>query len=134
MRLKLNTLFFYSAVALISINCFLYSPPLHGQTSDSPLSSLRCGSNIVSLGDRIYEVREFCGAPDYTDRWLEERIVRDFSNPWAKRRRKFDRARQPFLTKKYVTVEEWTYRGGNTRFTRYLIFENSILQEIYIGN
>lgn len=108
--------------------------PLSGLAQDVSVRTLHCGTKIVSVGDRASQVRSACGEPDYVDKWHEKRIVKDYSNPFASRRREYDTSRQPIITEKYVTVEEWTYNLGSNKFIRYLIFENGILQEIYLGD
>jgi hypothetical protein len=88
----------------------------------------------VQLGDRASEIRETCGDPDHREAWTERRIFRDHGNPFSRRRRQYDSSRNPIITEKYVRVEEWTYDLGPTKFVRYLIFENGILQEIHLGD
>lgn len=98
--------------------------------------AFRCGTALVNLGDRIPEVIQKCGEPDYIDSWQEERISRDYSSP-----REFDpktyyyrRNRKPLLVKEFVTIDIWTYNLGPNRFIRYLTFENGILTEITTGD
>jgi len=38
----------------------------------------RCGTSLISIGDRIIDVRKYCGKPDMVQAWEEERILRDF--------------------------------------------------------
>ena len=108
--------------------------PLRGQAQDTSVRSMHCGNDIISVGDRAAQVRSACGEPDYVDRWHEKRILRDHPNPFAYRRREYDTSREPIITEKYVTVEEWTYNLGSNKFIRYLIFENGMLQEILLGD
>ena len=97
--------------------------------------AFRCGTSLITEGDTKAEVAQECGEPDYVDSWEEERIARDFSSGRVvdPRTRSFERNRIPFLVKKTVKIEVWTYHLGPTHFTRYLTFENGILVDITTG-
>lgn len=124
----------YRSLCLLSVwLVFLFFLPAWVQAQDTSVRSMHCGNEIISVGDRAAKVRTACGEPDYVDRWHEKRIVRDHSNPFAYRRREYDTSREPIITEKYVTIEEWTYNLGSNKFIRYLIFENGLLQEILLG-
>jgi len=96
--------------------------------------ALRCGTQVVSVGDYKEEVRSDCGEPDHVEVWQEERIFRDFStyrsDPLD---RELGRNREPFLVKQQVVVERWTYNFGSHRLTRHLLFENGRLVELAVG-
>ena len=66
-----------------------------------PALALRCGNNIVDVGDSKIEVLAKCGEPT-----LKEEVGEDFT-------RERDR-RESRLSKRYV--EKWTYNFGSTRF------------------
>ncbi len=70
--------------------------------------TLRCGSQLVSLGDRASEVLQKCGEPVSRDVLGYKRS--------ANRREEFQ-------------VEEWTY-GPNNGMYQYLRFEGSRLRQI----
>ena len=93
--------------------------------------SLRCSGRIVSRGDTKYEVLSKCGEPTWSEFYQEERLARDFYNPYV-----FDGRRQsrvPRFVREIVFVEEWIYNFGSTKFLRYLTFENGRLVDIEIG-
>ncbi len=96
-----------------------------------PLSvyGFRCGSRLVSPGDRAVDVLEKCGSPDEIQDWVEERVLRDYGSYDDER---FPH-RSPFWVKIQVKVEEWVYNLGPTRFMRILRFENGKLVEIMTG-
>lgn len=77
-----------------------------GQASAS--DTLRCGSQLISLGDRASEVLNKCGEPVSRDVLGYKRS--------ASRREEFQ-------------VEEWTYGPKNGMY-QYLRFEGSRLREI----
>jgi hypothetical protein len=76
----------------------------HAWASDT----LRCGSQLVSLGDRASEVLQKCGEPLSRDPLGYKRS--------ANRREEFQ-------------VEEWTY-GPNNGMYQYLRFEGNRLRQI----
>lgn len=76
----------------------------HASASDT----LRCGSQLISLGDRASEVLQKCGEPVSRDVLGYKRN--------ANRREEFQ-------------VEEWTY-GPNNGMYQYLRFEGNRLRQI----
>ena len=46
---------------IVLLPCLLLSLPVFAQ------STMRCGTNIVSVGDRGFEIRRKCGEPSYRD-------------------------------------------------------------------
>jgi hypothetical protein len=83
---------------------FLLMLPLYGQASDS----MRCGTNLVSTGDRAFEVLQRCGEP------LQREQI-GYTLGESDRRE--------------LRIEEWIYRntGG---FLFILTFEGSRLTRI----
>ena len=77
-----------------------------------------CSEQLVSVGDSKTDVLAKCGEPSLKDSHVEE--FRD----------KLDGTERNVL----VTVEEWTYNLGPTRFVRILTFRNSRLTDIRTGN
>ena len=98
-------------------------------------AAFRCRTRLVSEGDTRAEVIHKCGEPTFVDSWEEELIQRDFGavRNYALRTGRYEGYREPFLVKIQVKIELWTYNLGSTQFTRYLRFENGILQEITTG-
>ncbi|MFJ7797775.1 DUF2845 domain-containing protein [Pseudomonas sp. NPDC096950] len=74
----------------------------------SAADTLRCGSQLISVGDRSSEVLQKCGQPVARDELGYKRS--------ANRREEFQ-------------VEEWTY-GPNNGMYQYLRFEGNRLKEI----
>ena len=85
-------------VALVSLA--LLSPAL------STAQNIRCGSQIVRVGDPTIELLQKCGEPD-----LRELIKTD-----------------GFIT------EKWTYNCGAARFMRILTLKGGIVQKIEIAD
>ena len=94
-------------------------------------ADFRCGSNIISSGDRKFDVLRKCGNPANVEVWEEVRIKRDLGA------RLFLPGEEPPgfpFAKEFVTVEEWEYNLGPGRFIRYLTFENGRLIKITTGD
>ena len=94
-------------------------------------SDFRCGSDIISPGDREFDVLKKCGNPDNVEVWEEVRIKRDLGAHL------FLPGEEPpgfVFAKELVTVEEWEYNLGPGRFIRYLTFENGRLIKITTGD
>lgn len=87
--------------------------------------ALRCGTNIVDVGDAKIDVLRKCGKPDLVDEWEEEDYYR--SSP------EIDRLGETKKRTVRVFVEQWTYNFGATRLIYYLIFKNGVLSEIRTG-
>jgi hypothetical protein len=84
-------------------------------------SAMRCGNQLVLIGDRHYDVLGKCGEPDAREERPEKRYFRVF------------REGRFFEVLEEVTVEEWTYNLGPNMFIRILRFENGRLVEIETG-
>jgi hypothetical protein len=100
-----------------------------GDLSVTRVSDLGCGSEIVSTGDRNYDVLRKCGEPAHTEVWAEERIRRDFGYLFEE-----NQHRVPLFVRELVMTEEWEYNFGPQRFLRYLRFENGRLTKISLGD
>jgi hypothetical protein len=86
------------------------------------LQALRCGNDLVSPGDRMFEVLQLCGEPDYREVRDDKRFFRIF------------RDGRFIEILEEVEVEEWTYNLGPYQFIRILRFENGRLVEIETGD
>ena len=95
-------------------------------------ADLICGSNIISLGDRQYDVRRKCGNPTHVESWEELRVKRDLGVHFFPPGEEPPGA--PLFVKVLVTVEEWEYNLGPGKFIRYLTFENGRLTKITTGD
>jgi hypothetical protein len=82
-----------------------------------PAWALRCGSDLVTLGDYQIQVLQKCGEPVLKAHRVEYRAVR-LRNPGI-----------DLETYIPVEIEEWTYNFGPTRFMELLRFENGRLIE-----
>jgi hypothetical protein len=94
-------------------------------------SDFTCGSDIISPGDRKFDVLRKCGNPDNVEVRQEVRIKRDLG---AHLFLPGEEPRGFLFAKELVTVEEWEYNLGPGRFIRYLTFENNRLIKITIGD
>lgn len=70
--------------------------------------TMRCGSQLISTGDRAFEVREKCGEPTFSD------VIGYTLGPYERREMK---------------IEEWVY-GPNNGVHSILTFEGSRLSRI----
>lgn len=86
--------------------------------SAPPAWALRCGSQLVTLGDYKLQVLSKCGEPMFVDSRIEFRVVRLYGSGLE-----FER----YVP---VTIEEWTYNFGPNRFVRLLRFENGRLVSV----
>ncbi len=99
-------------------------------------NDFRCGNNIVSTGDRQFEVLSKCGEPSFKSVRYEKRIRRDLFRelfpPWSIR--DSEKYREPLFVEEFVEIEEWTYNLGSLTFVRFLTFENGTLVHIETGD
>jgi len=114
------------------IGCLFMVILLLAASSPVMASDLICGSKIITVGDRMYDVLRKCGEPSHVEVWEEVRIRRDLGLRLSETGMLLDQS--PLLVKKLVTVEEWEYNFGSNRFIRYLRFENGRLIRITEGD
>ncbi len=83
--------------------------------------ALRCGRELVSIGDHLMDVLRKCGEPAYIDERIEFKSSRLYHHPSL-----------PYYNDIYgqVVVQEWTYNFGRQRFMQLLRFENNRLKRI----
>lgn len=84
---------------------------LAGACTTAHADTLRCGSQLISVGDRAFEVQQKCGAP------VSQELIGTKST--------FSHYRQ----RDEVKVEEWIY-GPNNGMYQYLRFEGGRLVSI----
>jgi hypothetical protein len=72
----------------------------------SPVRTIRCGTEIVSVGDPTMELLQKCGEPD-----LKELIK----------------------TNGFI-IEKWTYNCGSVRFMKILSLKGGIVQRIEVAD
>ncbi|WP_024300242.1 DUF2845 domain-containing protein [Methylomicrobium lacus] len=83
-------------------------------------STMRCGHNIVELGDDTYKVLETCGEP--ASIYHRTKIV---GSTLHHPRRTLD-----IEEYEEIQVEEWVYDFGRNRIRQSLLFENGRMVEI----
>lgn len=88
--------------------------PMDTVKAQGSLSSLRCGSRLILIGETKVDVAVKCGPPLYQQH-VGEKIVR---TPYG-----YDK----------MVVEEWIYNFGPTDFVHTLRFEGGRLAEIHRG-
>lgn len=99
-------------------------------------ADFRCGTRIISEGDRKFDVLKKCGEPTDQSRRVEKRIKRDFYRDLfpARELRESEKYREPRFVEEIIEIDEWIYNFGSTQFIRYLTFENGILVRIETGD
>lgn len=88
--------------------------------------ALRCGSSLVELGDRKYEVLKLCGEPLFIERWTDETVL------FAVGKKKSGDVNIAHISTAHI--EEWTYNFGSTSFLRFLRFVDGRLRRIDLGS
>jgi hypothetical protein len=80
--------------------------------SGASADSVRCGSKVITEGDPIEKVREYCGEPTETQR------------TWMTRQPRFEYGGQeiPFEGSEDVPVDLWTYDFGPNKLVRRIRF------------
>ena len=111
---------------ILIITIFLTAGP------DVMASDFSCGSKIITVRDYKYDVLRKCGEPTHVEAWEEVRVKRDFGTGLSNM--EIGLYRVPLFVEERVTVEEWEYNFGSTRFIRYLRFENGRLIRITEGD
>jgi len=95
-------------------------------------ADLRCGTRIITLGERKYDVLRKCGDPSNVTSWDEMRTKKEFGTGVLDPDPGF--RRWPLWVEELVTLEEWEYNLGPNQFIRYLVFENNRLIRITEGD
>ena len=96
-------------------------------------SDFRCGNEIISVGNRKFDVLRKCGEPANVDVRQEIR-TRNLGSVVLGPDNRVQIYPAPFLVDELVTIEEWEYNLGPAKFIRYLTFENSSLVDITLGD
>lgn len=99
---------------------------LAGFAVSNPASALRCGRELVTIGDYKAEVYDKCGEPESIETHSE---FASQSNNARIRTRNFNSGMRQQYTQE-IKVEEWIYNFGSRRLKQYLRFENGRL--VYI--
>ena len=88
--------------------------------SGASADSVRCGSKVISEGDPMEKVRQYCGEPTETKR------------TWMTRKPRFEYGGQeiPFEGTEDVPVDLWTYDFGPHKLVRRIRFIASKVDSI----
>jgi hypothetical protein len=96
-------------------------------------ADFRCGNEIISVGDRKFDVLRKCGDPVNVDARQQIR-TRSIGPVVFGPNRTIQIYPAPLLVDELVTIEEWEYNSGPSKFIRYLTFENGSLVSIALGD
>lgn len=91
--------------------------------SSFSLAGMRCGTELVQLGDNFTRVEDACGEPD--DRY-------HVGTKYVEQTRR-DRYGNEATLAHAILVDVWVYKRGSSQFTRMLYFENGVLVDIEQG-
>lgn len=95
--------------------------------------ALRCGHELVDIGDNKNDVLDKCGEPESIDSHIERRGASNYANArigrGAYQGNSIGYGQQNYIEVD-VVVEEWIYNFGRRRLEQYLRFENGRLKEI----
>ena len=99
-------------------------------------SSMRCGTQLVSIGDSKAEVLLTCGEPFLTETIGIKEYTRQINVRNFKRGFKFDQGNLSVQDSATLaeSVDKWTYHMGKGKFLRYLIFQAGELVDISTGD
>jgi hypothetical protein len=84
-----------------------------------PVHAFRCGTRVISRGDHVTKLLEFCGEPANVQSRYGQRSLTG----------KFGRVYIPGYVEE-VLIEEWTYNLGPYQLMRSVRLENGMIQEI----
>jgi len=115
----------------VQILCILSIAFLVLVASDVMAADFSCGSYIIAIGDRSYDILRKCGDPSNVISWEEVRARKEIWSWTLEPEKRFYYG--PLFAKELVTIEEWEYNQGPNRFIRYLKFENGRLTRVTTG-
>ena len=118
---------------IVLTSCIVVVVLLLAAVSQAVDSDFRCGNEIISVGDRKFDVLRKCGEPSNVEVRQEIR-TRNLGSVVLGPEKRIQIYPAPFLVDELVTIEEWEYNSGPTKFIRYLTFENSFLVSIALGD
>jgi hypothetical protein len=117
---------------ITGFSCILLVTLLLAAASVVMADGFSCGSRFITSGDRTYDVLRKCGESSHVEARGEVRVKRDFGPLLSETQTGL--RRRPLFVEELVTIEEWEYNLGSTRFVRYLRFENGRLTSITEGD
>ena len=113
-----------------SFMALLMAIGLAGPVAARADDGFRCKTGrLVSVGDRSYEVKSRCGAPDDVNARVERRRVKVRVGRWINGNL-VDVMEEREVE---IPIEEWTYDLGSTSFIRYVVFENGAVVDVKTG-
>ncbi len=113
-----------------SLMALLVAIGLAGPVAARADDGFRCKSGkLVSVGDRSYQVKVRCGAPDDISTRVEYRKVRVQVGRWINGN--LVNVMEERVVE--VPIEEWTYDMGSTSFIRYVVFESGAVVDVKTG-
>ena len=118
---------------IVFTSCIVVGILLLAAPSQALDTDFRCGNEIISVGDRKFDVLRKCGEPANVDVRQEVR-TRNLGSVILGPEKRIQIYPAPFLVEELVTIEEWEYNSGPSKFIRYLTFENSSLVSIALGD
>jgi len=98
-------------------------------------SSMRCGNDLVTVGDSLYEVRSTCGEPDQLDAYVEYRTVRERVGRRCTRSDQGKERCTDIVVERTIEVPMHlaVYDFGRNRFIQLLTFERGRLRSVATG-
>lgn len=93
-------------------------------------SGFRCANGrLISVGDRMNEVRTLCGDPDAISQRIERRRIKQQVTKWV------NNVAVSYVEEREVEVpiDEWTYDLGRNVFIRYVLFDAGRVVEVATG-
>lgn len=118
---------------MVLASCLVVVLLLLAPASRAADSDFRCGTDIISVGHRKFDVLRKCGEPANVDVRQEIR-TRNLGSVVLGPNKRIQFYPAPFLVDELVTIEEWEYNSGPGKFIRYLTFENGLLVDIALGD
>jgi hypothetical protein len=118
---------------MVLASCIVVAILFLAAASQAADSDFRCGNEIISVGDRKFDVLRKCGEPSNVEVRQEIR-TRNLGSVVLGPEKRIQVYPAPFLVDELVTIEEWEYSLGPSKFIRYLTFENGLLVNIALGD
>jgi hypothetical protein len=94
---------------------------------------MRCGTQLVSDGDPMYEVRNLCGAPDQASQRTERRVVSRAVQGVCYNRGQPYTCATVIQEAIEVVLDEWFYDFGRAVLVRTVVFEGGRLVKVVTG-
>ena len=90
-----------------------------GLSSASSAYAMRCGTRLISKGDHVSKILQYCGEPDFAQ---SRSAQRSYHNRYG----------HVLYAGFYeeILIQEWTYNLGPNKLMRVIKLENGIVREI----